>query len=122
MARTGSEIVPGAIAVATGVASWELVRHLGQRREAWDDPVYWQLGYPLLLLAAFILSLVWRERPWRWVVLMMGGQAAWSFLLAIVDSGVPNLFPLGLFMFALLGLPCLFAAYVGKWLGDRVLA
>jgi len=32
----------------------------GQRREAWDDPVYWQLGYPLLLLAAFILSLVWR--------------------------------------------------------------
>lgn len=116
-----AEIVPAAIAIAVGVASWELVRHLGRRREAWDDPIYWQLGYPLLLLAAFILGLIWRERPWRWVVLLLGAQAVWSFLLAFLQSGVPNLFPLGLVMFALLGLPCLAAAYAGKWLGGRVL-
>ena len=71
--------------------------------------------------AAFALGLIWREQPWRWVVIMLGTQAAWSFLLALVASGVPNLFPLGLVMFALLGLPCLGMAYAGKWLGDRVL-
>ena len=121
MAERGGSTAAVAIAVIAGVASWELTRLLGEHREAWDDPVYWQLGYPLLLLAAFLLGLVWRERPWRWVVWMMGAQAAWSLLLAVVTAGAPNLLPLGLLMFALLGLPCLLAAYIGKWIGDRVL-
>ncbi len=74
MTRLGAQLVPAAIAVATGIASWELVRQLGARHEAWDDPVYWQLGYPLLIGAAFVLGLVWREAPWRWAAWMMGGQ------------------------------------------------
>ena len=97
MTRLGAQLVPAAIAVATGIASWELVRQLGGRREAWDDPVYWQLGYPLLIVAAFVL------------------------LLATVKDGVPNLFPLGLVTFAILALPCAAAAYAGKWLGGRLL-
>jgi len=115
-----SEIVPAAIAVVGGVLSWDLVRLLGTRREAWDDPHYWQIGYPLLLFTAFILAMGFPERPWRWVVIMIGAQAAWSLLLATVADGVPNLFPLGLVTFALLGLPCLAAAYAGRWLGGRV--
>ena len=121
MTRLGAQLVPAAIAVATGIASWELVRQLGARREAWDDPVYWQLGYPLLIGAAFVLGLVWREAPWRWAAWMMGGQAAWSLVLATVKDGVPNLFPLGLVTFAILALPCAAAVYAGKWLGGRLL-
>jgi len=60
-----SEIVPAAIAVVGGVLSWDLVRLLGNRREAWDDPHYWQIGYPLLLFTAFILAMGFPERPWR---------------------------------------------------------
>lgn len=116
-----SGTLPSAISIIAGAGAWELVRQLGRRREAWDDPVYWQLGYPLMLLAALVLGIICRDRPWRWVVAMMAGQAAWSFVLAISRDGVPNLFPLGLTMFAVLGLPCLLAAYVGKWIGDRVL-
>ena len=122
MAQAGSQVVPAAIAVVVGIASWELVRQLGGRREAWDDPVYWQLGYPLLIVAAFVLGLIWREAPWRWAAWMMGGQAAWSIVLAMVKDGVPNLFPLGLVMFAVLALPCVAAAYAGRWLGGRVRA
>jgi hypothetical protein len=96
MAQSGSQVVPAAIAVAIGIGSWELVRQFGGRREPWDDPVYWQLGYPLLLIAAFVLGLIWREAPWRWAAWMLGGQAAWSLVLATVKDGVPNLFPLGL--------------------------
>jgi peptidoglycan/LPS O-acetylase OafA/YrhL len=117
-----SSITPSALAFLIGAANWELVRQFGSRREAWDDPLYWQLGYPLLLLAAFGLGFVWRERPWRWAVWLIAGQVAWSLLLAITQDGVPNLLPLGLVMFALLGIPCLLAAYAGRWVGERAFA
>jgi peptidoglycan/LPS O-acetylase OafA/YrhL len=117
-----SELVAATLAFLIGAADWELVRQLGSRREAWDDPIYWQLGYPLLLLAAFVLGLVWRERPWRWVVWLIAGQAIWSLLLAVSQDGIPNLLPAGLIMFALLGIPCVLAAYAGRWLGERAWA
>ncbi|KAB2941075.1 MAG: hypothetical protein K8F92_15165 [Hyphomicrobium sp.] len=120
MARTASPIVPYAIAMVAGVLAWDLVRLLGGRQEAWDDPNYWLIGYPLMLIAAFVLGLGFRERPWRWAVAIVATQAAWSLFLALAADGVPNLLPLGLIMFALLGVPCIGAAYVGKWIGDRV--
>ncbi|HZJ12235.1 MAG TPA: hypothetical protein VFD26_06235 [Methyloceanibacter sp.] len=97
-----SDIVPAVLAVILGAADWELTRQIVHRREAWDDPLYWQLGYPVLLLAAFLMGMVWRDRPWRWVVGLIAG-------------------PAGLIMFALLALPCLLAAYVGRWIGERAL-
>jgi peptidoglycan/LPS O-acetylase OafA/YrhL len=117
-----STIIPAALAFLIGATDWELVQNLGTHREAWDDPLYWQLGYPLLLLAAFGLGLVWRERPWRWAAWLIAGQVAGSLLLAITQDGMPNLLPLGLIMFALLGIACLLAAYAGRWIGERALA
>jgi len=121
MESTRSRIVPASIALAVGVLSWEIVVFLGEHREAWDDPLYWQLGYPMLVIAAFVLGLTWRAAPWRWVAWMMAGQAGWSLLLAVLGGGMPNLFPLGLLTSAVLALPCLAAAYAGQWLANRTL-
>ena len=55
-------------------------------------------------------------------VWLIAGQVTWSLLLAITQDGVPNLLPLGLIMFALLGIPCLLAAYAGRWVGERAFA
>src|SRR4051794_9889597 len=119
MARAPSDIVPVAIAIVAGVLSWDLVRLLGERREAWDDPDYWLVAFPLMLFTAFLLGLAFRDRPWRWVAAMLGAQAAWALLLSVIaDEG--SLFPLGLLMFALLAVPCLAAAYAGRMLGERV--
>jgi hypothetical protein len=52
----------------------------------------------------------------------MIGQAAWSLTLAIGQDGLPNLLPLGLLMFAVLGIPCLVAAYAGRWRGTKAFA
>lgn len=120
MSRTAPPIVAYAIAVVAGVLAWDLVRLLGGRYEAWDDPNYWLIGYPLMLIAAFVLGMGFPERPWRWAVTIVGAQAAWSLFLALAAGGVSNLLPLGLVTFALLGVPCVGAAYVGKWIGDRV--
>jgi hypothetical protein len=109
------------LSVLVGVAAWELARKFGRHREAFDDAFYWQISYPVMLLAAFLIGMVWRDRPWRWAALMLGGQAVWSLLLAL-PSGVPNLLPLGFITFALLAVPCGLAAYAGKWARNNVLA
>lgn len=121
MAQTDSKLVPVAIAVVAGVLSWDLVRLLGNVREAWDDSLYWTLGYPLLLGTAFLLGMAWREAPWRWAAWMIGAQTVWSLFLSVARDGMPNLFPLGLVMFAVLALPCVAAAYAGSWLRGRQL-
>ena len=112
-------IVPFAVAILAGVLSWDLVRLLGDRGEAWDDPVYWQLAFPLMLFTALLLGAACPERPWRRVAAMVGAQAAWALLLSVIAGGAPNLLPLGLLMFALIAVPCLAAAYGGKWLVQR---
>jgi peptidoglycan/LPS O-acetylase OafA/YrhL len=119
MARAPSDIVPVAIAVVAGVLSWDLVRLLGERREAWDDPDYWLVAFPLMLFTAFLLGLAFRDRPWRWVAAMLGAQAAWALLLSVIADGAANPFPLGLLVFALLAVPCLAVAYAGRMLGER---
>ena len=119
MDRPVAGIVPLSVAVVAGVLSWDLVRLFGNRAEAWDDPVYWQLALPLMLFTALLLGAACRDRPWRWVAAMVGGQAAWALLLSVIAGGLPNLFPLGLLMFGLIAVPCLAAAYAGKWLVQR---
>lgn len=119
---TRSTLLPATIAILIGALDWELVRRLVDRREAWDDPLYWQLGYPLMLLAALFMGMVWREGPWRWAVCLILGQVVWALASALGQEGVPNLLPLGLTMFVLLGIPCLLAAYAGRWVGEKVFA
>lgn len=116
------EILPAILAIVAGAANWQYTKEVAQTREPWDSPLFWQVSYPTLLLAAFLLGLAWRDRPWRWAVLLIGSQAVWALASAIVQDGVPNLFPLGLLMFAILGVPCVLAAYAGRWVGERAIA
>jgi peptidoglycan/LPS O-acetylase OafA/YrhL len=120
--KTRSAWLPSILAVVAGAANWQFTREVAQGREPWDAPLYWQVSYPTLLLAAFLLGMAWRDRPWRWALLLMGGQAAWALTVAIVQDGVPNLLPLGFIAFAVLAVPCVVAAYAGKWLGEKAVA
>ena len=118
MARSGpdiSGIVPGLIGVVSGVLSWDLVRLLGERREAWDDPKYWMIGYPLMLGTAFLLGLGFPEHPWRWGLVIAAAQAVWAVLLSLAAEEVSaSLWPMGLLTFALLAVPLVVAAYAGQ--------
>ena len=115
-----SDIVPLAIAVVAGVLSWDLVRLLGVHREAWDDPLYWMVGLPLMIAAAFLLGLGFPEHPWRWALSVVAAQAIWATFLSFAAEGTQTLLPLGLVTFALISLPCLAAAYAGQWLRHRL--
>jgi hypothetical protein len=122
MGRAFSNVIPVAIAVVAGILAWDLVRLIGGRREAWDDPNYWVIGYPLMLATALMLGLGFAERPWRWAVVIVAAQAVWALFLGLATDGSVSLFPLGLAMFAVLALPCIGAAYAGQWLARRLAA
>ena len=122
MGRAISNIVPIAIATVAGILAWDLVRLIGGRREAWDDPNYWVVGYPLMLATAFMLGLGFPERPWRWAGVIVAAQAGWALFLGLATDGSASLFPLGLAVFAVLALTCVAAAYAGKWLARRLAA
>jgi hypothetical protein len=119
---TRSAWLPSILAVLAGAANWQFTREIAQGRAPWDVPLYWQVSYPTLLLAALLLGLAWRERPWRWAALLMVGQAVWALLAAIMQDGVASLLPFGLIALAVLTVPCVLAAYAGKWIGERALA
>ncbi|MFO7478196.1 MAG: hypothetical protein R6X03_07625 [Methyloceanibacter sp.] len=122
MITTRSTWLPAFLAIFAGAANWQYTREVTGGREPWDVPLYWQVSYPTLLLAAFLLGLAWRDRPWRWAVLLMAGQASWALIAAISQDGIPTLLPLGLIVFAVLTVPCVIAAYAGKWVGEKALA
>jgi len=115
MARAASVIVPVAIAAVAGVLAWDLVRLIGGRIEAWDDPDYWIVGLPIMFIAAFVLGLGYPDRPWRWALAIVAAQAVWSLFLALADGRWPDLFPLGLGTFAIVALACTAVAYTGRW-------
>jgi hypothetical protein len=120
MAGRVSDIVPYAISVVAGVLGWDLARLFGGVREAWDHQSYWLIGYPLMLAAAFMLGLGFPERPWRWGAAIIATQAVWMLLLSFAAGGSGSMAPLGLVLFALLALPCMAAAYAGKWLATAL--
>jgi hypothetical protein len=93
----------------TGIMSGEVAETL--RREAWDTELYWLIGLPLCYLVAGALGWLGPERIWRWPLVMMGTQALAMLLLS--GSGL-SLLPLGLILFAILALPGILTAWIGR--------
>ncbi len=116
MQNKSSEIFAVAAAIGTGVVVSEIVRVYATRRDLMDDPIFWQVGYPASAFASLFLGIACPRRPWRWPLVLFATQAVWQLAVYSARYGVPNLFPLTFFVFALLSLPCIAVAYLGGWL------
>lgn len=97
------------ILLLTGVMSGQVPEAL--RREAWDVELYWLVGLPLCYLVAGMLGYVRPYRVWRWPAAMMATQGLCMLLFA--SSGL-SLLPLGLILLAVLALPGILAAWIGR--------
>ena len=107
---TGLASSLGVLLVA-GLMSGRLPEAL--RREAWDTDLYWLVGLPLCYVVAGVLGWLGPERIWRWPLVMMATQALAMLLFA--GSGL-SLLPLGLILFAILALPGILTAWIGRCL------
>jgi len=103
------------IAFVSGMAVWILVCSYSGRREAWDSGLYFTVGIPVICLVAGVLGYVEPERPWRWGITPLIGQAVWM----LVSQGVGNLLPLGLVVFGVFSTPSILTAIVGAAIVKR---
>ena len=93
--------IPYTLALIGGAVLWQVTAAISNRNEAWDDPSYWSVTYPLAILLAGWLGYRFPEKPWRWGYAIMFGQAG---MLLLSGSGF-GLLPLGMILFGLLALP-----------------
>ena len=94
---------------AVGAVTWLVVIQIGDRREAWDSPLYFTIGLPVIALVAGVVSYFAPVRVWRWALFPFFAQALVMCALAS-DFG---LLPLGLIAFSIIGCICLIPARIG---------
>lgn len=104
------------IAGLAGIGVWVAVTELSGRREAWDSPLYFQAGLPVLGLVAGALGFIAPERTWRWGAVPLAAQTAWMF----ATLGPGNLWPLGLIAGAVLSIPLILASRAGAFVRRRL--
>lgn len=108
---TKKELLLHSIAAVFGFIIWMSISMLTQKSEAWDSPYYFKFGMPFLMFLSAMFAFIEPRRAWRWGVSVIVGQPVAIFLTN--PGGDFNLLPLGLFVFGILMIPCILAAYIG---------
>jgi hypothetical protein len=93
-----------------GALGWIVITSASGRREAWDAEEYFGLFLPLIATIIAWVGFLAPRRAWRWAFVPFAAQA----LVAFVWTPTANLLPLGLIVFAVLGLLCIVPALVGS--------
>jgi hypothetical protein len=106
-------ILPFAISIGIGTFVWYLFRFHTNHSDPQAIKIYWQIGYPILIVASFIISYYFSEKVWRWPLLLIFSQA----VIGIVESkGGGNLLPIGIAVHIVVSIPCIIASYCGLFI------
>ena len=121
--------LPGPVLVLFGFAAWTLFSLLPwlvhandpfRIREAWDTPLFWRVGVPVMLLAQAAGGALSRGRVYWQPFWMLGGLLA-AVLLVHPGGSDFGLFPLTLILIGIPGYLALLAATViGRALADFI--
>ena len=103
------------IAAAAGILVWVMVSSISGRGEAWDSPVYFQIGISVLCIMSAVMGYLSPDRAWRWGAVPLGAQTLWMF----ATQGLGNLWPLGLIVSGISAVPPILAASSGTFFGRR---
>lgn len=102
-------------ALAGGALLWIGTAMLAGRTEAWDAPAYWTVTYPLAIVLAAVVGYLAPRRAWRWALAVFLAQA----LVLTATASSFGLLPLGMILFAVIGLPAVVAAMAAARFGAR---
>ncbi len=89
------------VSALAGLLICLLIAKISGRREAWDSPLYFTAGIPLLCVVMAVVAYQAPQRVWRWVLAMAVGQS----LAMAIAGGSATLWPLALIAMTVLSLP-----------------
>jgi len=104
-----------ALAFLAGAAVEVVTSALGHRREAWDSPYYFTLGFPAMLAASFLIAAATRKYAVRIGYAPFAGQ----LIAMVLRTGGGSMLPLGIIFMGFLGLWGVLAAALGVKAGNR---
>lgn len=106
------------ISILIGITFWIIMTYVTEDSEAWDNPLYFKIGLPVLGLINILLGIINPNKPWRWGLLSTISQA---FPMVILSNGEANLWPLTIIAFAILSIPMILANYIGYFIRTKML-
>ncbi len=101
-----------ATAVIAGAGVWIGIGLVTGVREAWDSPLYFSVGMPVLFVATALLGAIEPTAPWRWGVVVVVPQA----IIGAIQAPSLNLWPLSLVFLGILCGMFSLSSYAGAWL------
>ena len=99
------------LAAVAGAVGWLAISATSGRREAWDSELYFGLFLPGIAILVTWLGFLSPRGAWRWAFVPFASQA----VVAFIQNPTADLLPLGLIVFAILGVVCVVPAVVGAW-------
>ena len=100
-----------ALSVVAGVGLELGIHMLSGRREAWDSPLYWTLGLPIVAVLSVAIGLVSERSEWLWTFLIVPSQVT---TMMMRSGEIGNLWPLTVVLSSILSVPFVAAAFVGS--------
>lgn len=107
--------LPFLLALALGILSWHLIAPFGADQEAWDNPLYWRLAYPVICLGCALLGYFFYNNAWAYGLLAMGIQG----IPPILTHFEAELIAVSVIALLLLCIPPVLAGLLGAWIRRR---
>lgn len=101
MSRPDNSALPYAVSFVAGLAVCLSITLVSGRKEAWDAPVYFSIGVPVMCVVIFAISYRFAQRTWRWALSMAVGQS----VAIMMGGGSASLWPLAIIAMTVVSLP-----------------
>ena len=115
MSRPDNNVLPYVISFIAGLAICLFITVTSGRKEAWDAPIYFTIGIPVMCLAIFAISYKFPQRAWRWALSMARGQS----VAMVLGGGSASLWPLAIIAMTVVSLPQFIAATVASGIAQK---
>lgn len=115
MGRPDNSALPYAVSFIAGLAICLFITLASGRKEAWDTPIYFTIGIPLMCAVIFALSYRFPQRAWRWALSMAIGQS----VAMVMGGGSASLWPLAILAMTVVSVPQFIAAMIAARIAEK---
>ena len=116
-------LVTGPALACIGLSVWTGLSAMSGVQEAWEMPVYFYVGLPIMMAAVSVASFYMPRRIWRWPLWLVGGHQAGVLVVGLgMQSGlslVILLMVLAIMLASLLSVPALIGCMVARRASQR---